>query len=286
MKVDFFIVGAPKAGTTSLYHYLSEHPETDMSILKEPNYFSEKSIKDNDLYYKSYSIKKLSRYHSLFKNNNLIKGEASVSYLYYKDVAKSIKAYNPSARIIIMLRDPIERAFSHYLMDFRLGLINDTFENIILQKSNLSNSKTYFQQYVKLGEYTNQIKRYFNEFPSEQILVVDYDDFKNKTSDVVKKVYKFLKIDINFSPELNNKHNARFIVNNRLLKFLFSKIIIRKAMNLIFPKFIKSFIKNQFFNNKPPILLSSSRLYLQQYFKKDVENLSNFLQKDYSKWIK
>ena len=286
MKVDFFIVGAPKAGTTSLYHYLSEHPETDMSILKEPNYFSEKSIKDNDLYYKSYPIKKLSRYHSLFKNNNLIKGEASVSYLYYKDVAKSIKAYNSSARIIIMLRDPIERAFSHYLMDFRLGLINDTFENIIFQKSNLSNSKTYFQQYVKLGEYTNQIKRYFNEFPSEQILVVDYDDFKKKTSDVVKKVYKFLKIDINFSPELNNKHNARFIVNNRLLKFLFSKIIIRKAMNLIFPKFIKSFIKNQFFNNKPPILLSSSRLYLRQYFKKDVENLSNFLQKDYSKWIK
>ena len=286
MKVDFFIVGAPKAGTTSLYHYLSEHPETDMSILKEPNYFSEKSIKDNDLYYKSYPIKKLSRYHSLFKNNNLIKGEASVSYLYYKDVAKSIKAYNSSARIIIMLRDPIERAFSHYLMDFRLGLINDTFENIIFQKSNLSNSKTYFQQYVKLGEYTNQIKRYFNEFPSEQILVVDYDDFKNKTSDIVKKVYKFLKIDINFSPELNNKHNARFIVNNRLLKFLFSKIIIRKAMNLIFPKFIKSFIKNQFFNNKPPILLSSSRLYLRQYFKKDVENLSNFLQKDYSKWIK
>ena len=134
--------------------------------------------------------------------------------------------------------------------------------------------------------YINQIKRYFNEFPSEQILVVDYDDFKKKTSDVVKKVYKFLKIDINFSPELNNKHNARFIVNNRLLKFLFSKIIIRKAMNLIFPKFIKSFIKNQFFNNKPPILLSSSRLYLRQYFKKDVENLSNFLQKDYSKWIK
>tara|TARA_B100000945_G_C20299700_1_gene557409 strand:- start:26 stop:886 length:861 start_codon:yes stop_codon:yes gene_type:complete len=286
MKVDFFIVGAPKAGTTSLYHYLSEHPETDMSILKEPNYFSENSIKDNDLYYKSYPIKKLSKYHSLFKNNNLIKGEASVSYLYYKDVAKSIKAYNSSARIIIMLRDPIERAFSHYLMDFRLGLINDTFENIIFQKSNLSNSKTYFQQYVKLGEYTNQIKRYFNEFPSEQILVVDYDDFKNKTSDIVKKVYKFLKIDINFSPELNNKHNARFIVNNRLLKFLFSKIIIRKAMNLIFPKFIKSFIKNQFFNNKPPILLSSSRLYLRQYFKKDIENLSNFLQKDYSKWIK
>ncbi len=286
MKVDFFIVGAPKAGTTSLYHYLSEHPETDMSILKEPNYFSEKSIKDNYLYYKSYPIKKLSRYHSLFKNNNLIKGEASVSYLYYKDVAKSIKAYNSSARIIIMLRDPIERAFSHYLMDFRLGLINDTFENIIFQKSNLSNSKTYFQQYVKLGEYTNQIKRYFNEFPSEQILVVDYDDFKNKTSDVVKKVYKFLNIDINFSPELNNKHNARFIVNNRLLKFLFSKIIIRKVMNLIFPKFIKSFIKNQFFNNKPPILLSSSRLYLRQYFKKDIENLSNFLQKDYSKWIK
>ena len=126
MKVDFFIVGAPKAGTTSLYHYLNEHPEISMSSQKEPDYFSDADIQNEGMYYGKNRIDTIKKYHSLFDDNSesKLKGEASVSYLFYKNVPQKIKAYNPDSKIIIMLRNPIERAFSHYLMDYRLGLVS------------------------------------------------------------------------------------------------------------------------------------------------------------------
>ena len=104
MKVDFFIVGAPKSGTTSLYHYLNQHSDINMSIVKEPNYFSAEELKRQDLYYKAKIISVIDEYNNLFerKKNNQLLGEASVSYLFYSDVAGKIKSYNPDAEIIIL----------------------------------------------------------------------------------------------------------------------------------------------------------------------------------------
>ena len=92
MKVDFFIVGAPKSGTTSLYKYLDEHPNICMSKVKEPNYFTSELIKRQKLYYRTHLIKSMSEYQSLFlerKDNQKI-GEASVSYLFYPETANKI----------------------------------------------------------------------------------------------------------------------------------------------------------------------------------------------------
>ena len=95
MKVDFFIVGAPKAGTTSLYHYLNEHPEIVMSSQKETDFFSDESLQKQGLYYGKNRISTMEQYHALFENyENKVVGEASVSYLFYEDVPKKIKAYN------------------------------------------------------------------------------------------------------------------------------------------------------------------------------------------------
>ena len=93
MKVNFFIVGAPKAVTTSLYSYLNQHHSISMSLVKEPNYFSHKEILAQKLYYKTKFITDLKKYHSLFdfKNSSCLYGEASDSYLFYKDVAAKIK---------------------------------------------------------------------------------------------------------------------------------------------------------------------------------------------------
>ena len=132
MKVDFFIVGAPKAGTTSLYHYLNEHPQVEMSLQKEPDYFSEAAIQEQGIYYGKNRIDTEEKYNTLFntQKKDVIFGEGSVSYLFYPTVAQDIKAYNSMAKIIIMLRNPIDRAFSHYLMDFRLGLLSDRFKDV------------------------------------------------------------------------------------------------------------------------------------------------------------
>ena len=123
---SFFIVGAPKAGTTSLYHYLEEHPEVYMSPIKETNFFSSKQMQEQELYYDATPIQSKNQYLELFKDVSQEKqvGEASVSYLYYTGVAKKILEFNPKAKIVIMLRNPVERAFSHYLMDKRLGYLH------------------------------------------------------------------------------------------------------------------------------------------------------------------
>ena len=137
MKVGIFIVGAPKAGTTSLYNYLNEHPEIVMSMKKETDYFSNESIEKQGMYYEKKRIMTLARYHSFFPvSENKIYGEASVSYLFYKDVPKKIKDYNDNGKIIVMLRNPVDRAFSHYLMDYRLGLSSNSFDQIIEKKLN------------------------------------------------------------------------------------------------------------------------------------------------------
>ena len=132
LKVDFFIVGAPKAGTTSLYYYLNEHPEIVMSTQKETDFFSDESLQKQRLYYGKNRIETIEKYHALFRQKqDKIYGEASVSYLFYEDVPKKIKTYNPKAKIIIMLRNPTDRAFSHYLMDYRLGLLSTSLDRII-----------------------------------------------------------------------------------------------------------------------------------------------------------
>ena len=135
MKVNTFIVGAPKAGTSSLHFYLNQHPEICMSSVKEPNFFSAKEVEN--LYYNSQIVSSTKDYNSLFESDVKIKGESSVSYLYYKEVAKRIYEYNAKAKIIIMLRKPVDRLFSHYLMDKRLGLcsvsLQEIYDNRVVQ---------------------------------------------------------------------------------------------------------------------------------------------------------
>lgn len=288
MKVDFFIAGAPKAGTTSLYHYLNEHPEVEMSNQKEPDYFSNDAIQENGMYYGKKPINTIKKYEALFtQKEGVIYGEGSVSYLFYENVAKDIKRYNPNAKIIIILRNPIERAFSHYLMDYRLGLVSDSFEEIINQESKQGNAHLFYQQYIKVGAYYQQLKRYFEVFEQEKIFLIDYEDFKNDSGKTVDLVCDFLEISTAFSANINEKHNAFSMPKNRLIRFVYSFIFLRNVLSVIFPKKLIKKIRSLFFkNNKKPILASSTIDKLTKLFKSDIENLGLLVNKDYSKWIK
>jgi len=289
MKVDFFIVGAPKAGTTSLYHYLNEHPQVEMSSQKEPDYFSDKAIQSQDFYYSANRIDTEEKYNRLFntQKKDVIFGEASVSYLFYPTVAQDIKAYNPMAKIIIMLRNPIERAFSHYLMDYRLGLVSDSFEEIINKKSKHKNAHLFYQQYIKVGEYTTQLKRYFDVFDKENILLIDYEEFKSDVTGVVNSVYSFLNVSADFSANLNKKHNTFTMPKNKLIRFVYSFVIIRNTLSFIFPKNIMKAVRLILFTkDKKPKLLEETRSQLKYYFSNDVRILGDLIGKDYSKWIK
>src|SRR6188508_1581564 len=144
---NFFIVGAPKAGTTSLYYYLKRHPEVFMSPIKEPNFFAyEETIKQN-LYHKEKGVGTLEEYKDLFAEANgrhKAIGEASVSYLFYPPVPERIKQMVPDAKIIISLRNPVDRALSHYYMEYKLGYVNVPLEDILLKKTRHRNAHLWY----------------------------------------------------------------------------------------------------------------------------------------------
>src|SRR5262245_44057756 len=135
---NFFIVGAPKAGTTSLYEYLRRHPQVYMSPVKEPNYFSYADTVAQNLYHKEKGIEQWDEYVKLFEASNGAHaiGEASVSYLFYPEVPRRLNEKFPDARIIIVLRNPVDRAYSHYYMEHKLGYVRESFDDIVMKRSN------------------------------------------------------------------------------------------------------------------------------------------------------
>jgi hypothetical protein len=288
MKVDFFIVGAPKAGTTSLYHYLSAHPQVEMSRQKETDYFSDKAIHEQGMYYAKNRINTLDKYDSLFvQKESVVYGEASVSYLFYENVAEDIKKYNPNAKIIIMLRDPIERAFSHYLMDYRLGLISDSFENVLAKISKHKNAHLFYQQYIEVSKYAKQIQRYLDFFKKENILFIDYEDFKKNVSKTVDQVYNFLNISTEFVADINTKHNTFIMPKNKIIRLIYSFVFLRKILTFLFPVYlVKNISVLLFKSDKKPELLKETRSLLSIIFNDDIKKMEEVLAKNYSKWIK
>ena len=288
MKVDFFIVGAPKAGTTSLYHYLSEHPQVEMSSQKEPDYFSDKAIHEQGMYYAKNRVNTLDKYESLFvQKESVVYGEASVSYLFYENVAEDIKKYNPNAKIIIMLRNPIERAFSHYLMDYRLGLISDSFENVLAKISKHKNAHLFYQQYIEVSKYSKQIQRYLDFFEKDSILFIDYEDFKINVSKTVDQVYNFLHISTEFAADINTKHNTFTMPKNKVIRLIYSFVFLRKILTFLFPIYLVKNIRVLLFkSDKKPELLKETRSLLSIIFNDDIKKMEEVLAKNYSKWIK
>ena len=278
MKVNTFIVGAPKAGTTSLHHYLNQHTDVSMSSVKEPNFFSFKEV--SPLFYKSLCIKTSEDYHKLFDEQKKIMGEASVSYLFYDEVSKRIHDYNPKAKIIVMLRQPIERAFSHYLMDCRLGFCSVSLEDIL---NNPQKHQQFYQQYVKLGNYYSQLKRYLSIFPKGQVQVIFYENFKNNTSAEMSSLFNFLEID-NQPLDLSIQ-NSFLSPSNSLIAFLYKFNWIRKGFKLLVPFSLLSFFKKTLFSgSKKPKISDAVKQQLKQYYRSDVGQLEKLLNVDLSRW--
>ncbi len=281
MKVNLFIVGAPKAGTTSLYNYLSQHVDVLMSSEKEPDFFSRAELHNQDIYYIKSRISTEKKYHDLFNHykNEKILGEASVSYLYYSEVPKKIIKYNPNSKIIIMLRNPSERAYSHYLMDFRLGLNNKSFLEVFDEKNSL-----FFQQYFKLGRYYDQVKRYIKIFGRNNIHVIWHHEFTKNTQEEVFKVFDFLNIK-RLKIDSKTKHNKYFLPRNIYIKKFYSLYFFRKLLKLFIHKQLIKIIKNfLFLDGKKPQLDDITKKKIDKYFSNDIEKLEDLLLKKLDRW--
>lgn len=287
MLPNFIIIGAPKAGTTSLYHYLSEHPQVFMSEPKEVNYFSREEIIEQGLYYKDFKAKNLNEYKQLFEtaSNQKAIGEGSVSYLFYPKTAEKIKACISNVKIIMLLRNPMERGYSHYLMDYKLGLVDLTYEEIVYKKSNHKYINLYYQQYVELGLYYEQVKRYLELFDKEQIKIYFQEDLRENSEAIVDDLYDFLNIEKSSVPNTNKEHNAFSMPKNKLIHKLYGSHIVRTTLSKFFPESLKEWLLNNLFERtKKPVLDNKIKTYLLSIYKPDIQNLEKLLNKNLSYW--
>ena len=214
MDPSFFIVGAQKAGTTSLYRYLVQHPKVKSALIKEIHYFD---LNNN---------KSLTWYKSFFplKQEGYITGEASPYYMYHPLAIKRIANYNPDAKIILLLRDPVSRAISHYYHEVRNGReelnIKDAFEaeearlkgEIERIKTNQNSFNHQRYSYRSRGLYLEQIKEIRKYFDDENIMIIDSEEFFKKTEYTVRQVFKFIGV----SNDVKLKTQKRFNVGNNI----------------------------------------------------------------------
>jgi hypothetical protein len=222
-KPNLFIVGAPKCGTTALHAYLAQHSDICMSDPKEPNYFSSliTSFSKNDDDYVSYCFEHYT--------HESVVGEASPLYLACPYAAVKIKQFNKNAKIIIMLRQPVDMMYSLHSEFYFSGseLEGDFSKALQLETARLNGNKVQANSdssiklaYRHMTNYQEQIKRYFAGFESNNILVVLQEDMHKDTAKVYKEVLTFLGVDNTFFPEFPRVNANKKIRSKGLRTFL------------------------------------------------------------------
>ncbi len=202
---DFLIIGAAKSGTSSLYEYLNNHPSILPCVVKEPNYFT------------AYYNRGLAWYKSCFPfkakrvfcpERKFLTGEATSRYYWYPFAAERVKQILPTCKIIILLRNPVERSYSHYKMQYKNGIVTQTFEQQILDEpkrlegewEKMLNDKNYFSSefnsygYLTKSLYINYIKKWFELFLKRQILVIKSEDFFSNPEKITNQTLEFLEL--------------------------------------------------------------------------------------------
>jgi hypothetical protein len=278
-KVDFIGVGAQKSATSWIFKCLSEHPDICMPLMKEIHFFSD-DVKFN---------KGMDFYKNYFKSckKNKIIGEYSTLYLSNESALLRIKDNFPDVKIIISLRNPIERAFSHFL---HIKSKNNSQKNL-----SLNNALKKFPEIIENGMYEKHVKLILDTFSKNNILILFFDDINKYPRQQIKNIYNFLGVRSNFIPTgINIKYNtssARLSSAHKTINklyFLFKK----KFIGRLIIKILKSIRINSylFYNilskhNKKPILSNEDREYLVRIYKDDIYNLGILLNKDLSNWI-
>ncbi len=281
---NFIIIGAYKSGTSSLYHYLRQHPEIYMSRIKEPNYFShEKKAELMEEEGKKVSvIDSMEAYLKLFSAAGKEKaiGEASPIYLGSPIAAERIRQAIPEVKLIVILRHPAEAFYSDHNMRIRdrRQLNDDLYGRFRSLKSR-----------VKAGEmagpmYYMQLKRYYDLFDPSRIKVYLFEDLKQDSMALVKDILKFLGVDTSYSPEIK-RYNAGGIPRIHKLDKFAERLLAKRKVSQS-PFWRNSLLKIQALNSvRLPPLSQELKAEFMEIYRDDVQSLEKLIGRDLSGWL-
>ena len=296
---NFLIVGAAKSGTSSLHNYLNQHHQVFMPSynkegmkVKEPRFL----IKDLVHHRLHNGIWTFEEYQSLFddvKDEKAI-GESTVLYLYYyKHAINNIKHYlGEDVKIIVMLRNPADRAYSAFHHVSRGFKENNSFEKSLeIEKGRMEREEnlTPMVMYKEMGMYYEMVKAYMESF--KNIHIIFYEDFRDNIESEMNKIYNFLGISNNIKIDFITKHNVGGKKwKNEKMKHVFMKdnpmkSILKSALPKKFRKGIRHHLVNASTNKVVP-MKEEVRKGLNDYFKPDIKKLSELLNKDLNHWTK
>lgn len=296
---NFLIAGAAKSGTTAFYYQLKGHPEIFLSPVKEPCYFSstvlrlpQPGIKDELKFY----VKTFEEYCTLFENAGDKKavGEASADTIYfYEKTIPVIKQVLGDPKIIILLRNPADRAFSAYLHLVRDNREYLSFEDGLKEEEErIRRDWQCMWHYKNRGMYYRQVKAFKEAFSRVHIIL--YEDFRKNPRDVIRQACEFLEVDTSYKPaDTRARYNVSGFPRFRALNniFLMKNIVQRTARKVgsailtedRWAKFRDS-VRAKLFVKSP--MKPETRTHLQQVFREDILRLQDLLRRDLGHWLK
>jgi hypothetical protein len=289
-KVDFFVVGAPKSGTTSLYYYLKQHPEIFLPSKKELHYFSFPELKQResgpgDKYVLRSCVETVEEYLEHYKGSDGLQcGDISPSYLFHSGSALRIKEFNPSAKIIILLRNHAEKAFSQYSHLRGVGREALSFKDALLAEDGRDKAGyADFWLYKKSTVYTPSIKKYLDIFGADSVRVFLFDDLVHDREKVLTDVCNFLGVDSSFQFLSEDAHNVSgkpksYFVAKYILAPNFFTSFLRKIIPSSIGAPIRSLIKG-FNTGGKEKMCSGVREELGDFFSEDRLGLEQLLER-------
>ena len=290
---NFLIIGAPRSGTSMLYESIRFHPEIFMSTNKEPLFFGFQS--GTGFYQGPGDLQPmlgLDTYRSLFgsvKDEKAI-GEASTLYLYNPHTPQHIMASIPGAKLIAILRNPVDRAFSHFYthrLDGREPL-TDFAMALSAEEARMQAGWSPFWFYKHVGYYSEQIARYLSVFDREQLRFFLYDDLVSNPSQVFRSIFEFLGVNETFPVNTTIRFHPSGIPKNRALhRFLVQPVFLKRLFKPILPEKIQQvlLLRALNINLARPVLDAKIRRSLLNEYRIDILKTQDLIGRDLGTWL-
>jgi hypothetical protein len=282
---DFLIIGAPKCGTTSLFHYLGDHPQIYIPSEKEPHFYSYVGEEQPH-----WGMEDRETYTSLFRDvqADQICGEASTWYLYSQTAAREIRKRAPDTRCIALLRQPVDRAYSSWSFRVQQGWEDLDFADAIAREDErVDDGALWDIHYLRAGLYYEQVRRFHEHLGSEQVKIFWFDDFTSNTDAVVEEALSFLGLDPADSLDTETIHNLTTLPRSQALNRLLNADRLRNLARQVLPSPIRSFLRRsvrQVIHRERPSLDPALRRKLTERVRPDIEQLEELLNVDLSRW--
>lgn len=281
-----------------MWAYLNEHPQIFLSDPKEPHAFGTDLDSNGTGRFEVFRNPK--RYASLFAGATAPRvGEASAYYIFSKSAASDIKAYNPEAKIMIMLRNPVDMVYSLYWQQRRIG--NEdlvTFEAALAAEPERSRglrlprgcSNPLALRYTEAGKFTTHVRRFLDTFGPSRVLCLLLEDVTAKPAETYKKTLAFLEVDDTFTPSAFSVHNEAVLVRNPWLhkQLASARAQVRRGTfryKRQLQQLLWVLMMANLKNGRPPALEPRTRALLLETFRRDVQELQVLLGRDLSSWL-